>query len=410
VHPRLIDRRPLLLSRESVILRQGYSPVGPRWSASGPGHLTFWLEDLMRGLLRTLLVASVLVPSMLSAQGVVVQSTTDIHLMGGLGTVANLAARIGGGSMHDNHSTTTISARKLKTESGNTATIIDADAGSFTTIDNKQKTYTTMTFAEMAAAMKQARLNMASQMNKSQDAPAADPSAQEGSMDMKYSVKVDRTSEQQKVAGYDAERVFLTISVEGTAKPDDGDSQQVGTMVLLVDQWLSKDAPQIAAMNDFQKAYMEKAGDAFRPQASGLQAAFASDPRIKDGFDAAAKELAKLQGISLRSTTYVTIVPPNMTFDRNLALGDARAATPAAKEEDAPKSGGRLGGLMGAIKSAAAKASEKSDDRSTEPAKQATLMTFTDQVTSITLKAVPASAFAVPAGYRELESPMLGDK
>jgi len=368
----------------------------------------------MRGLLRTSLVASVLVPSILSAQGVVVQSTTDTHLMGGLGAIANFAARMGGGNMHDNHQTTTISGHKLKTESGNTATIIDADAGSFTTIDNAKKTYTTMTFAEMATAMQQARQNMASQMNKSQGAPAADPNAPKGSMDMKYSVKVDRTGEQQKVAGYDAEHVFLTISIEGTAKPDNGDAQQVGTIVLLVDQWLSKDAPQIAAMKDFQKAYTAKAGDAFRAQASGLQAAFASDPRIKDGFDAAAKELAKMQGISLRSTTYVTLVPANMTFDRNLALGDAGAAATAdaAKKDDAPKSGGRFGGLMGALKSAASKATEKSDDNSssTAPPKQATLMTLTDQVTSIAQEAVPASAFAVPVGYRELKSPMLRGK
>ena len=361
----------------------------------------------MRGLFRTSLVASVLVPFMSSAQGVVVQSTTDTHLMGGLGTLASFAARMGGGSMSDNHQTTTVSAHKLKTESGNTATIIDADAGSFTTIDNNKKTYMTMTFAQMAAAMQQARQNMANQMNKSQDTPAAAPDAPKSNMDMKYTVKVDRTGEHQKVAGYDAERVFLTISVEGTAKPDTGGSQKVGTIVLLVDQWLSKDAPQIAAMKDFQTAYMGNAGNAFQTQASGLQAAFASDPRIKDGFDAAAKELAKMQGISLSSTTYVTLVPPNMTFDRNLALGDA--AADAAKKDDAPKSGSRFGGLMGALKSAAGKASQQSDDKSTstEPPKQATLMTLTDQVTSITQEAVPASVFAVPAGYREIQSPML---
>ncbi|MEO9117078.1 MAG: hypothetical protein ABI311_13035 [Gemmatimonadaceae bacterium] len=369
----------------------------------------------MRRLLRTSLVASALVPSMMSAQGVVVQSTTDTHLMGGLGAIASFAARMGGGNMHDNHLTTTISGHKLKTESGNTATIIDADAGTFTTVDNAKKTYTTMTFAEMAAAMQQARQNMASQMNKPQDTPAADPNAPKGSMDMKYSVKVDPTGQHQKVAGFDAEHVFLTISIEGTAKPENGNAQQVGTMVLLIDQWLSKDAPQIAAMKGFQKAYMAKAGDAFRAQASGLQAAFASDARIKDGFDAAAKELAKMQGIALRSTTYVTLVPANVTFDRNLALGDASAATTAdaAKKDDAPKSGGRFGGLMGAIKSAAAaKAGEKPDDKntSTETPKQATLMTLTDQVTSIAQQAIPASAFTVPADYREVKPPMLRGK
>ena len=75
---------------------------------------------------------------------------------------------------------------------------------------------------------------------------------------------------------------------------------------------------------------MGKAGDAYRAQASGLQAVFASDTRIKDGFDAAAKELAKMQGIALSSTTYVTLVPANMTFDRNLALADASGSTKKA--------------------------------------------------------------------------------
>lgn len=139
-----------------------------------------------------------------------------------------------------------------------------------------------------------------------------------------------------------------------------------------------------------------------------MQAAFNSDPRIKEGFSAAAKELAKVPGISLRSVTYVALVPAGMTFDRKLVLSDAGAAATAdsaAKKDDKPKSGG-FRGLMGAIKSAADEANKQpAADKNAPPPppKQATLLSLKDEVTSITPGAVPADAFAVPAGYREIK-------
>jgi hypothetical protein len=137
-----------------------------------------------------------------------------------------------------------------------------------------------------------------------------------------------------------------------------------------------------------------------------LQAAFASDPRIKDGFTAAAKELAKVPGISLRSVTYVALVPAGMTFDRNLVLGDASAqaaADAAAAKDDKPKQGG-FRGMFGALKAAAEDANKKADKNGgSAPAQQATLMSVTTQVTNITTGGVPAGTFDIPAGFREIK-------
>ena len=90
-----------------------------------------------------------------------IRSTADVRLFGAPGTVAKFAARLGGNNMHDTPTTTIISGHRMRTESGNTATIIDADAGRIITIDTKEQTDTFITFDEMAAAMRRAEIGRA---------------------------------------------------------------------------------------------------------------------------------------------------------------------------------------------------------------------------------------------------------
>ena len=129
----------------------------------------------------------------------------------------------------------------------------------------------------------------------------------------------------------------------------------------------------------------------------------------KDRFEAAAKELAKVPGIALKSATYVSLLPVDMEYDRALTLGDgatAEAKENAAKKDEKPQGGG-FRGMMGAVKAAAenaAKQSEKPSGKSAPP-KQSLLMTVTDDVKSITRGAVPAEMFAPPADYKEVKRP-----
>lgn len=358
----------------------------------------------------TLLVALTSLPVALSAQGVVVQSASDLRFFGALGTVVGLAAKFGGANIHDIQSTTSVAGHKMRVESENTATIIDADAGRFTQLDRKQKTYTSVTFDEMAAAMQQAAQSAGQDAQKQKVEAAKDPKAPKGDVNFKYKVATDRPGQHETIAGYDAERLFLTITIEAEATPEGEKTQQAGSLILLLDLWRSKDAPQIAAMEEFQRAYAQKVGQTFRPPVEALQAAFSSDPRIKEGFEASAKELQKVSGVALRSTTYVVGVPVGMTFDRQLALTGAAAATAAdngAKKDEQPKSGG-FRGLMGAIKSAADQANKSSasnDKNAPPPVKQGTLLTMTEEVKSITRGSVPAETFEAPAGYREIKRP-----
>jgi hypothetical protein len=357
----------------------------------------------MQSLTRTLLASVALLPATVLGQGVTVKNVSDVQMYGGLGAIASLGMRLGGGgSMHNIESTTYLVGHKMRNETSMSGTIIDLDAGRLTTIDHKQKTYTSMTFAEMTEMMKRAQASAQQQAQESKREQAKDPNAPKGDMKVNYKVSVDRPGEREKISGYDAERVLMTITLEGEATPEGGKTEQVGTLVFLIDQWISKDAPQNAAYKEFGRVYAEKMGEAYKSQAQGLQAVFATNPKMKEGFEAAAKEMQKVQGIPLRSMTYVVLVPPNQAFDRKLTLNDATVAAAASKEEPKEEKKGGLKGLMGKVKKAAEDANKQPPPDDKAPPKQATLMSVKDEVQSITSGA-PADVFSPPAGYKEVK-------
>lgn len=358
---------------------------------------------LRTGVLSVVAAGVVCVPA-LRAQGVIVQSVSDVRLNGFLGGVVNLAARFGGGGgdMHSIPATTSIAGHRMRSESRDAATIFDADEGRITTLDLKAKTYWSMTFEQMAAAMQAAADSARAAAARAQAEQAKNPKSAnaKGDVTVTYKVSFDRTGEHAKLLGYDVERVFLTLTAEGEAKPEGEASQQVGSLVFLFEQWLAKDAPQLAAMREFQKAYAQKMGQAFRPPMDALASVFSRDARIKAGFDESVKELQKLDGVSLKSISYVVLVPPDVPFNRALALGAAAADTAKPAEKK-----GRFGGLMGALKSAAEKSASSSSsssnsEKNADPPKQSTLMTVSDSVTSIVKTDVPASVFVPPADFR----------
>ncbi len=353
----------------------------------------------MRTTVRRVVIAAAMAwPTTLPAQDVTVESVVDTRFYGALGKVIGIAARFGGANLHDVPTTTMVSKHKMRTENDNSATVIDVDAGQWMEVDHKRKSYTTMTFADMAAAVDEAARSAKASREKSAADNAKNPDAAKGDMNLKYAVAVDRTGEHQRIAGYDAERVFITIAVEGEVTPEGEKTQQAGSLVMLLDQWMTKSAPQIAAMEEFYKAFATKSGQTFRKQADNMQAAFQADPRLKEGMEAAAKELKKVSGVAMRSTTYAVLLPAGMKFDRKLTLNDVAVATPAATAEK-PKRG--LRGMMGAVKAAAEEAASKSSDsKAPEPMKQTTLLAVTDEVKSISTGAVPTSMFAPPAGYK----------
>src|SRR5678810_712544 len=72
----------------------------------------------MRSIIRkTLALAVAVFPTPLLAQGLTIQSITDVRFHGGLGTLMNIASKFGGGSLHDMPTTTYLSGHKIRSES-----------------------------------------------------------------------------------------------------------------------------------------------------------------------------------------------------------------------------------------------------------------------------------------------------
>ena len=355
----------------------------------------------MRTSSRSLLALAIaLGSSPVAAQDVTVHSNTDVRFYGTFGKVVGFAARFGGGDKDANKATTTyISGHRLRTDNASSSSILDADAGRVISIDHKDKTYFSMTFTEMAELAQRMQDSMQVAMQKMKAQP--ENADQKGDVKMEYQVSVDRPGDKMQIAGSAAERLFMTITMQANVTPEGEKTEEAGKMVLLIDEWISKDAAQVAAMKEFTRAYSEKAGRAFREEAKGLQAAFGSNPQIKQGFEAAAKERAKLPGVALKSTSFVVFVPAGMDFDRRVALGDA-APAPAAGE--AKKEGGGLKGMMRGIKKAAEEANQKGDKQAGPP-KQGTVLSVTTEVQSVDQGRVDPTVFAPPAGYKEVKLP-----
>ncbi len=338
--------------------------------------------------------AGSLAPVALAAQGVTVTSSSSMKGAGVIGAMLKLG---GGGS---NTSMSYISGHKLREDHRDDSTIIDVDGDRIITVNHKEKAYSVMTFEQLAAAMSAAADSMKAAKARDQTKPKT-AKQEDQKYELDYSVKVDPTGEHRKIAGYDAARTFITITLGAHEKGQQARADE-GQMVLLVDEWLSSSAPNAQAMREFQRAYAAKMGREFAEPMKQMAALFNSNPQMKEGMAAAAKELAKQQGIPLSNTIYFVAVPEGMTLDRQLAAGGGADAGAGAQAQSKPKSGGLFGKLKAAA--AAAEAGQSGEEKGA-PAKQSTLLSIATEVQEIKT-GVPPDAFSIPAGYREIPNMM----
>jgi hypothetical protein len=277
----------------------------------------------------------------------------------------------------------------MRSEAGGRATIVDLDADRVTFIDDRQKTYSTISLADMRAAL-------ANMGRSARQEGTAKSDGGDGQLDIKPTVSFERTGEKATIAGYGAERTFLTVTMQATEKATDSHREHNGTIVLLVDTWVAKDAPHARALQEFQRAYAEKVGQTFSSFTDMLRAAFAGDERMRSAFDAAAKQMQGVGGAPVRTTTYWVAVPEGATFDRAATLQDQHTSVASDTKQDIKTiiaNAKDKDKLKEAI--AEAKAGKKQDQ------KQMTVMTVHEDVQSVTTGAVSDALFAPPAGYRE---------
>jgi hypothetical protein len=276
--------------------------------------------------------------------------------------------------------------RKMTTTGDSTAQIIDLREEKIYDLDIRRKTYKVTTFEELRRQMREAeaKAREAAAREAGPSEPAKkDPNAKE--MEVDFDVK--STGQTKTINGFDTRQVIATVTVREKGKK----IQESGGLVMTVDTWLSKSAPSMKEVTDFDRRYYEKlAGPITAVDAQQMATAMAMFPGLKDAFARLSKE--DLGGTAIQTTTTTDAVKSAEQMKQEAAGGSS-----ASRDEKAnPLSvGGAIGGFM-------RRRQQKPEDTAkpnTDPSR-ATFMTLNNEVLKITTN-VTAAEVAMPAGFKE---------
>jgi hypothetical protein len=326
------------------------------------------------------------------AQDVQYQSVTKIDM----GTAMNVMLKMA--HAQEISETHLIKGRKMRTNSDKQSTIFDMDAGRFIMINHDNKTYVSAPIGQMVAAVTM----MANTTNARSDKGVLKATAQDSvgnKVDFTFNVSLDPTNEKQNVNGQDAQRSFATIETDMQYTPEgESKSQDAGKIVLLLDNWIANSGPAYTAVHNFNQAMSKELREQAFSNTTGLSAITATNPQMGEAMKKAAAEQAKLEGVAMRSTTHLVIVPVGLKFDRNLVVNPQ----PEGNGNSVAKRafGGMVAGALG-VPRRGEKAAENAA-ASTDKPKQTTVMKMTTEIRDVQTTSLPASMFEPPAGYKEI--------
>jgi hypothetical protein len=380
------------------------------------------------------------------------QETTQVtggSMVDSLKSVSFLSKSMG--NMFAPMTTTTMVHGNQKAVVGKDSTeITDLDRETITRIDNIHKTYTVTTFAQM----RQAIANMPKQMEQAQEQvkqAQAQQAAQQPKTDLKTSFEVSskNTGVSKEVNGLTAQEQVVTMQMHIT-DPNAPPTEAVNsiTYVITTDTWIAPDPPEVKEIQDFDMRMAQKlmAGvdlSAFKSQMSqnaGMAQLFGGQPGSAEAMAQMGKEMAKLKGTRVMEVTSMGGAGsgPGVTPAQNAGQtapapasgnGSGAVAGQVATDTAAQTAAGeasRLGVFGNALGSSALGAFHKKKAATpppadpaaatattpaangTQPTNSAVLMTTTTQKSNFSQAELPSTAFLVPAGFKQVESPVYG--
>jgi hypothetical protein len=275
--------------------------------------------------------------------------------------------------------TTLLKGDRMATVSADSLQVIDLSRETVTEINLKNRTYSVVTFAQMAQAM---------------EAAFKKASADSGTKtDVNFKASVQETGQTKTISGLDTREVILKMVLEATDK----DSGNKGAMNMVSNIWLARSVPGYGELRDFQQRMAAKL--AWMPGSS----AFAQGRGdMAKAFSDLAKESAKLDGVPV-----LQIV--SMGGSAEGQAGQQQAQPRQQEEQSAPSIGGALGRLGGLGGLGRRKQTEepKQGQQTASSGAPGTLMELTTESSNFSSASVDASKFEVPAGFKQVESEML---
>jgi carbon monoxide dehydrogenase subunit G len=281
-------------------------------------------------------------------------------------------------------STIMVKGNRMAQVMEDTANIIDLDRETITEVNFKKKTYSVITFAQMADALKQLDAKLKS-----------DKGGQQMDISIKPSVK--NTGQTRDINGMSTHEAMLTMEFEGT----DQKTQKRGTfMVMVSDMWLARD---IAGYQEVQQFYQRMSQKLAWAPGGNL---FMQSPQASKGMAEMMKELSKINGVPVYQVTKMNMgeATPDMTQS---APPPQQQAQPA--EEEKPKGGalGRLGGRLGGLGGFGRKKEEPAQEQAQQPSGPTSLMETTTELSGFSAGPVDGSKLDIPAGFKQVDSETL---
>jgi len=263
--------------------------------------------------------------------------------------------------------TVMVKGDRMATVSAQGAHIIDLKAETMTQVNFDKKTYSVVTFAQLAEMMKNAEEQLKSQKGKSVQ-------------NVTFKASVNDTGKTNSVAGFDAHEALLKIEMIGT---DEKTGDPVTAMVITTDMWLAKPVAGYDEVRDFQRRMAEKL--TWAPSLGPM-----AQPGMSRGMAEMAKEMSKIGGMPI----YEFTVMGGPGSDQVAASHD-----PTAQPTPEPE---QQGGLLARLAAARLGQSQQGSGAQGQPG-SGTMMEMVTEIGRFSTDSIDASKLDVPAGFQQVE-------
>ncbi len=296
--------------------------------------------------------------------------------------------------------------------------IYDLDKQEIIHINTVKKQYSVDTFADMRKLMAQMPDKIKQAQAQVAAAQAQQPQAPASNLQFSFSVSVKDTGVQQVVNGLNAKQQIMTLATTVTDPSQPGTS---ATYTVTTEIWTTPDLPEeMKDAQDFDvrfgqalmsgvdmSAYANMLGNSLNSSSAAMTQMFSSQPGAAGAYAQMGKEMAKIQGTPILEKT-------SMGGSGTGAAAPQESST--ASSQPAPRSGNSVpslsasgigGALVGSIFGKKKSKPENPPPAATSAPQtpgEVTLMEMTTQKSNFSHDPVPASAFEIPSGFKQVPS------
>ncbi len=322
------------------------------------------LPALSLALLGTLIAATAMT-------GVSYQSTTSFEISGLLGDLLDKAGvdKFSEESFFDGN--------KMATKNKTSRTIIDLDAETITSVNDVTKTYTVMSFDQVAG------------MFTPGDGQAPEQEPDEENEEADYTVTVTFWIDEMGTAEVHGEPAdHFRLHVLADPEPTSEDVEDPGQFALAMELFM-RDVEGYEVIKNFRQGYADKMGRALGGGQGNLfdaiKKVLGDSPGIRESLERSQDEIAKMDKMTVRLIMHVVTVPPGKEYDPEMVFGEKK------------KKKKKKGGLGRFAKKIARQATGEGEDEKDK--EQKTILTSTTDHEGFTTGPIDPMVFEIAADY-----------